>query len=168
MCAKFQVARLIFVFISCQQFWQLLTADDCCHNFFWWDLHLPPKADTSAKFQLSRLPGSCARECDARTHGRTHARTDARSTPGQTSATQAQLSWCLCLSWAITTLYKIRYTLRVATTGQKCKVLKYWENQSPHRHNFDPRIQEKFRGQKAFSDKIQGVLELFQEKFGGI
>ena len=86
--------------------------------------------------------------------------------PGKTSATQAQLSWCLCLSWAITTLYKIRYTLRVATTGQKCKVLKYWENQSPHRHNFDPRIREKFGGQKAFSGKIRGYWNFFGKNSG--
>ena len=35
-------------------FWQLLTADDSCHIFLW-DLHLPPKTDTCAKFQLSML-----------------------------------------------------------------------------------------------------------------
>ena len=31
-----------------------------------WDFHLPPKADTCAKFQLSRLLGGLARECDVR------------------------------------------------------------------------------------------------------
>ena len=35
--------------------WQLLTANDSCHKLFLWDLHLPPKADTYAKFQISRL-----------------------------------------------------------------------------------------------------------------
>ena len=29
MCAKFQLSRMIFIFISCQQ---LLTADDSCHR----------------------------------------------------------------------------------------------------------------------------------------
>ena len=33
---------------------------------FEWDFHLPPKVDTCAKFQLSRLLGGPARECDAR------------------------------------------------------------------------------------------------------
>ena len=37
-----------------------------------WDFHLPPKADTCAKFQLSRLLGGLARECDAQTDARTH------------------------------------------------------------------------------------------------
>ena len=55
-CAKFQLSRLIFIFISCQQ---LLTAFDSwwqlSHKKFKWDFHLPPKAKTCAKFQLSRL-----------------------------------------------------------------------------------------------------------------
>ena len=34
-----------------------------------------PKANTCAKFQLSRLLGGQARECDVRTHARTDART---------------------------------------------------------------------------------------------
>ena len=33
---------------------------------FEWDFHIPPKADICAKFQLSRLPGGLARECDRR------------------------------------------------------------------------------------------------------
>ena len=45
------------------------------------DFHLPPKANTSAKFQLSRLLGGLARECDGQTDGRTHGRT-----PGEYSA----------------------------------------------------------------------------------
>ena len=48
---------------------------------FEWDFHLPPKANTCVKFQLSRLLGGLARECD----GRTDARTDGR-TPGEYSA----------------------------------------------------------------------------------
>ena len=141
--AKFQLSRLIFIFISCQQlltvvdswwqlsrifldgifiyplklipvpnfsslgwfsfssvvnsFWQLLTADDSCHKFFLWDLHLPPKADTCAKFQLSRLLGGSARECDAQTHRRTDRRTDIQTdaqTPGEDSANSALLRWC--------------------------------------------------------------------------
>ena len=78
-CAKFQLSRLIFIFISCQQ---LLTAVDSwwqlSQNFFWWDLHLPPKADTCAKFQLSRLLGGSARECDRRTDTRTDVQTHIR------------------------------------------------------------------------------------------
>ena len=66
-CAKFQLSRLIFIFISCQQ---LLTAFDSWWQLsqkkFKWDFHLPPKADTCAKFQLSRLLGGLARECDRR------------------------------------------------------------------------------------------------------
>ena len=46
-----------------------------------WDFHLPPKADTCAKFQLSRLLGSLARECDVRTDAQTDART-----PGENRA----------------------------------------------------------------------------------
>ena len=74
-CAKFQLSRLIFIFISCQQ---LLTAFDS-----WWQLsqkkikwvfHLPPKADTCAKFQLSRLLGGLARECDIQTDRQIDAR----------------------------------------------------------------------------------------------
>ena len=52
-------------------FWQLMTA---VTNFFWWDLHIPPKADTCAKFQLSRLLGGSARDCDVQTYRLTHAR----------------------------------------------------------------------------------------------
>ena len=89
-CAKFQLSRLIFIFISCQQ---LLTAVDSWWQlsqiFFWWDLHLPPKADTCAKFQLSRLLGGSARECDVQTDRRTH-----RRTPGEDSANSALLCWC--------------------------------------------------------------------------
>ena len=32
MFAKFQLSRLIFVFISCQQLLRLFTADDSCHE----------------------------------------------------------------------------------------------------------------------------------------
>ena len=60
---------------------------------FEWDFHIPPKADTHAKFQLSRLAGGLARECDARTDVRTHRRTDAQ-TPGEDSANSALLRWC--------------------------------------------------------------------------
>ena len=78
-CAEFQLSRLIFIFISCQQ---LLTAFDSWWQLsqkkFKWDFHLTPKANTCAKFQLSRLPGGPARECDRRTHARTHRQTDAR------------------------------------------------------------------------------------------
>ena len=75
-CVKFQLSGLILIFISCQQ---LLTADESCHNFFYWDLHLLPKADTCAKFQFSRLLWGLARECDPtgtdrQTDKRTHAR----------------------------------------------------------------------------------------------
>ena len=57
--------------ISCQQ---LLKAIE--------DFHLPPYADTVAKFQLSRLLGGPARECDA---AQTDRKTD-RRTPDENSA----------------------------------------------------------------------------------
>ena len=97
-CAEFQLSSLIFIFISCQQllsavdsWWQLLPKK------IKWDFHLPPKADICAKFHLSRLLGGLARECD----GFRLPSSGLRLTPGKTNATQAQLSWCLCLSWAI-------------------------------------------------------------------
>ena len=76
MCSKSQLSKLIMIFINCHQlmpvpnfrslgwfsfssavnsFWQLMKADDSCKIFFWWDLHLPRKADACAKFQLSRM-----------------------------------------------------------------------------------------------------------------
>ena len=45
------------------------------------DFHLPPTGDTCVEFQISRLLGGLARECDARTHRRTDAQT-----PGENSA----------------------------------------------------------------------------------
>ena len=49
--AKFQLSRLIFIFISCQQ---LLKAFDSWWQLsqkkFEWNFHLPPKANTCAKF----------------------------------------------------------------------------------------------------------------------
>ena len=38
--------------------------------------------------------------------------------------------------------------------------------QSPHRHNFVPRIREKFGGQKAFSGKIRGYWSFFGKNSG--
>ena len=56
MFAKFQLSRLIFIFISCYQlfiafdsWWQL------SQTKFEWNFHLPPKADTCAEFWLSGL-----------------------------------------------------------------------------------------------------------------
>ena len=46
-----------------------------------WNFHLPPKCDIHAKFELSRLLGSLARECDIQTDRQTDART-----PGETRA----------------------------------------------------------------------------------
>ena len=54
-------------------------------TIFLWDFHLPPKAETCAKFQLSSLLGSLARECDAQTDAQTHRHTDSRM-PGENSA----------------------------------------------------------------------------------
>ena len=49
---------------------------------FEWDFHLPPKADTCAKFQLSRLPGvQLESVTDRRTDRQTHAQM-----PGENSA----------------------------------------------------------------------------------
>ena len=49
-----QISGLLvdFHFLSAvNSFWQQLTADDSCHKKkFEWNFHLPPKADTSAKF----------------------------------------------------------------------------------------------------------------------
>ena len=56
MCAKFQLSRMIFIFISCQQ---LLSAVGSCSDveiYFWeLDSHIGPKVYSCAKFQLSRL-----------------------------------------------------------------------------------------------------------------
>ena len=50
-----------------------------------WGFHLLPKCDVCAKFELCRLLGGPARECDATPHRQTEARTD-RRTPGEYSA----------------------------------------------------------------------------------
>ena len=65
-----------------------------------WDFHLPPKADTCAKFQLSRLLGSLARECDAQTHRHTHRHTHRQTHARQVKIvlTLALLGWCQGLS----------------------------------------------------------------------
>ena len=48
---------------------------------FEWDFHLPPNADTYAKFQLSRLLGGPARECDVWMHAQTPGENNANSGP---------------------------------------------------------------------------------------
>ena len=68
MFAKFQLYRLIFIFISCQQ---LLTAVTIKVE---WNFHLPPKAETHTKFQFSKMLGGLARECDAQTDAHTDRR----------------------------------------------------------------------------------------------
>ena len=69
--------------------WQLMTAVTKKTK---WDFHLPPKANTCAKFQPSRLLGGPARECDTR---QTHRR------QVNIELTPALLGWCQGLSWAI-------------------------------------------------------------------
>ena len=69
--AKFQLSRLIFIFVS---FWQLLSAVDSWWQLSQkkceWDFHLPPKCDICAKFEVSRLLLGLAKECDG--HGPGH------------------------------------------------------------------------------------------------
>ena len=47
------------------------------------DFHIPPKANTCAKFELCRLLGGLARECDGRTDGRTPGEYSANSGPAR-------------------------------------------------------------------------------------
>ena len=69
-----------FSFLSAVK--QLLTAFDSWWQLSQkkvkWDFHLLPKADTFAKFQLSRLLGGLARECYRQTDRRTDRQTDGR------------------------------------------------------------------------------------------
>ena len=69
MYAKFQLSRLIFIFISFYSCYQLLTADDTCfEKKNKWNFHLLPKCDIYSKFELCRLLGGRAGECYAKLH----------------------------------------------------------------------------------------------------
>ena len=65
MYAKFQLSRLIMIFITFYSCYQLLTADDSCYKKIKWDFHLLPKCDVCVKVDLCRLLGGLARKCDA-------------------------------------------------------------------------------------------------------
>ena len=100
MCAKFQLSRLIFIFISCQQLLSAVDSWSAVENYFWLlDSHIGPKVGLCAKFQFDWLIGGLARECDAR-----------RQTPDRRQVkimlTPALLGWCQGLSWAIMWIWK--------------------------------------------------------------
>ena len=59
---------------------------------FKWYFYLPPKANTWAKFQLSRLFEGPARECDGQTDEQTDGQTHVRQV--NIVLTPALLGWC--------------------------------------------------------------------------
>ena len=76
---------------------QLLTADDSCYEkksngIFIYPLKLIPVPNFSS--------GGCLGAW-LESDGSRRTASGSRRTPGKTKPTQAQLSWCLCLSWAI-------------------------------------------------------------------
>ena len=77
--------------------YQLLTADDTVTKKFKRNFPLLPKCDVCAKFELCRLLGGPARECDRWTDVRTD-----RHMPGENRAKSPPplLGWCQGLSWA--------------------------------------------------------------------
>ena len=96
--AKFQLSRLIFIFISYQQ---LLTAVQMLKFFFEsWILLLVLKLVCVPSFSLigwlgARLESVTHAQTDGRTHGRTDARTHAR----QVKLGLLRLSWARAWAW---------------------------------------------------------------------